>query len=858
MPDQEPTAQTLKDTLTDCDREPIHVPGLVQSFGCLVAISGGWEITYASANCAEIIGYPAEQLLGTDLERVLPEDTLHFFRTRLQILSLHDSAVRVVSYPLFGDDRNFDVSISQSGDNLIFEFEPRSRAARFEDNEATVQALIKRIRRHQEVDAMAAEGVRALKALCGFDRVMAYRFNEDDTGSVIAEELETGMEPFLGLRYPASDIPKQARQLYVSNPFRIISDVSAPTRAILTAKANEGIPLDLSFAVTRAVSPVHLEYLRNMGVGASMSFSILRGGKLWGLFACHHRTARHLKQETRAAAELFVQLFNYELALVELNAEQADMDRGRALHDQIMSQLTAGQTIFAVFGAFSNSINAVIPFDGAAVYSDGKYLGVGLAPKEDEFLQLLHYLNAQPAGQVFHTNSLWKSHPEAETYQGNVAGLLALPLSRIPGDYLVLFRHEITQTVNWAGNPEKPISKGSQTQRLSPRKSFEAWKETVRGQCEPWRTGELRVADALRVALFEVALQMAEPQDEIQEQTRDQQELLIAELNHRVRNILNLIRGLVSQSAGGTDAVDTYRSVLDSRISALARAHDLISIKERSWVSFRHLIETETAAFTTENACRVQISGDEIDLSPTSFTTLALVFHELVTNSAKYGGLTSPSGSILIDVEMRSDGEAHLKWRENGGPPVKEPERKGFGTTIIEHSVPYELQGQAEMRFAASGVEADFVLPAKFVRPSQEGSDSATGHTSLVSGEVTLNGHCLVLEDNMVIALDASEMLKALGANSVSTASTVSQALDALSGQTIQFALLDADLGEETSLAVVQKCAELGIKAILATGYGSDASLIAQFPAMALVNKPYTLESLRMALSEATNPSQSI
>ena len=472
MPDQEPTAQTLKDTLTDCDREPIHVPGLVQSFGCLVAISGGWEITYASANCAEIIGYPAEQLLGTDLERVLPEDTLHFFRTRLQILSLHDSAVRVVSYPLFGDDRNFDVSISQSGDNLIFEFEPRSRAARFEDNEATVQALIKRIRRHQEVDAMAAEGVRALKALCGFDRVMAYRFNEDDTGSVIAEELETGMEPFLGLRYPASDIPKQARQLYVSNPFRIISDVSAPTRAILTAKANEGIPLDLSFAVTRAVSPVHLEYLRNMGVGASMSFSILRGGKLWGLFACHHRTARHLKQETRAAAELFVQLFNYELALVELNAEQADMDRGRALHDQIMSQLTAGQTIFAVFGAFSNSINAVIPFDGAAVYSDGKYLGVGLAPKEDEFLQLLHYLNAQPAGQVFHTNSLWKSHPEAETYQGNVAGLLALPLSRIPGDYLVLFRHEITQTVNWAGNPEKPISKGSQTQRLSPRKSF--------------------------------------------------------------------------------------------------------------------------------------------------------------------------------------------------------------------------------------------------------------------------------------------------------------------------------------------------------------------------------------------------
>ncbi|MEX0337628.1 MAG: HWE histidine kinase domain-containing protein [Arenibacterium sp.] len=850
MPDSDASATPGQLDLSECDREPIHILGRVQKFGCLIALSQDWVITHASANCADVIGYEAETLLGVELERVLPLNTLHFFRTRAQIMKLQNSSARVTSYALFDDERSFDVSISQSGAHLILECEPRNRRVRFEDNEATVQALIKRVRRHRDVVAMASEATRALKALCGFNRVMAYRFNEDETGTVIAEELDPGMEPFLGLRYPASDIPKQARQLYVSNPFRIISDVSAPTYTILSAGGSNKSPLDLSFAVTRAVAPVHLEFLSNMGVAASMSVSILRGEKLWGLFACHHNTARHLNQEIRAAAELFVQLFNYELALVEMGLEQADTGRGRMLHDELTSSLSSGYKISDILSGFSDSINSVIPFDGAAIYAEGKIRSVGLAPNRQEFLQLIQFLKTKQIGQIFHSNSLWSDYPAAEQFGDKIAGILALPVSRVARDYLVLFRREIAQTVTWAGNPDKPVSLSDGGNRLSPRKSFEAWKQTVRGQCTPWRAGELRAADALRATLIEVVLKLGDEQVAIRKKAQDQQELLIAELNHRVRNILNLIRGLVSQGTGETEAVKTYRSVLDARIFALARAHDLISVKEGKWVPLRGLLETEITAFANPNTPRVQMSGDEIDLSPTAFTTLALVIHELVTNSAKYGALKSPKGVVSLSVTTQPNGTAELAWQERNGPLVQAPTGRGFGSTIIEHSIPYELKGRAELRFPETGVQANFVLPSDSFRASQNRSNTLTSSPSPVANNVELSGHCLVLEDNMVIALDAADMLTELGAEHVSTASDVSEALEILATSTVCFALIDVNLGTENALPVVQKCVDLGIPAVLATGYEFDSELMAQYPAIGLVKKPFNIENLRVVLAE--------
>ncbi|WP_407493314.1 HWE histidine kinase domain-containing protein [Pseudooceanicola sp. MF1-13] len=849
MPDPQTTTEQVQYDLTNCDREPIHILGQVQHFACLIAISTDWMITHASENCQDLIGHDAHDLVGTRFIDLFPEETIHFLRTRMQVLNQNSGAARVFAYPIFEDNRLYNVSISQSGRNIVFEFEPREKVKRSPDDGSTVQALIARVQKHTTIAGMSAEAARGLKILSGFDRVMVYQFNADDSGTVIAEEHGPNQESFMGLRYPASDIPKQARALYVKSLLRLISDVNGDTHAIYPERDPNGEPLDLSLTMSRAVSPIHLEYLRNMGVGASMSVSILRKGKLWGLFACHHDTPRHIDYETRSSVELFAQLFNYELAQVEMNEELAEVDRARSLHDRLMSQLSGDQSIVDVFDVFSSSIKEVIPFDGIAVYSDGDYRQDGSTPTKEEFMGLARFLNTTPAGQVYSTQQLAKRYPAAEAFGERVAGILVLPISRTPRDYLVLFRREITASVNWAGNPEKPVELGPNGSRLTPRKSFKAWQEIVRGQSAPWRSSELRAADALRVTLLEVVLKMADQRNEVRRRAQDQQELLIAELNHRVRNILNLIRGLVSQGKNNADSVDAYRQVLDARIYALARAHDQLTQSEWDWVPLRGLVETEVKAFLTDKASRVSITGDEVDLSPGAFTTMALVIHELVTNSAKYGALNDSSGSVTIDVHLDPDGVARLTWREYDGPPVQAPTRRGFGTTIIERSIPYELKGTAEVHYKVTGLEADFTLPGLHVRAVKSAPVETDDMVIQAVPEVEMSGHCLVLEDNMVIALDASDMLAEMGADFVSTASRVSDAFQILQSQKIAFALLDVNLGDETSLPVVRHCLEKGIPAILATGYGSNTDLVEQFPTVPILKKPYTIESLRETLA---------
>ncbi|WP_341235474.1 HWE histidine kinase domain-containing protein [uncultured Sulfitobacter sp.] len=837
--------------LTNCDREPIHILGRVQSYGCLIAVSTDWMVTYASENSGDLLGLDAQIIVGSRFMDIFPQETVHHLRTKMQMLSYHAEAARVFAYPVLEDERLFDVSISQSDHNIIFEFEPRNGQKQTDQDRSTVRALIGRVRRHKTIDDMAREAVRAVKMLSGFDRVMAYKFNEDDSGTVIAEVAQPDQEPFLGLRYPASDIPKQARALYLRSPLRIISDVDAKIYPIHPSFDPNGQPLDLSLAMTRAVSPIHLEYLRNMGVAASMSVSIIRNGKLWGLFACHHQTAKHISYETRSEIELFSELFNYQLAQVEMTSELTEVDLARSLHDRLMTQLSGGKSMAEAFDVLSENIKEVIPFDGAAVYTDGDYKFAGTVPTKEEFLGLARFLNTTQSGQVYHTNALSTRYPAAADFGDRVAGILALPVSRTPRDYLVLFRREIASSVKWAGNPEKPIDLGPNGIRLTPRKSFDAWQEVVHGQSAPWRASELRAADALRVTLLEVVLKMADERNAARKQAQDQQELLVAELNHRVRNILNLIRGLVSQGQEDAKSLDHYRSVLEDRIFALARAHDQLTQTEWNWVPFRSLVETEVKAFLTSKASRVNITGDEIELSPTAFSTLALVIHELVTNSAKYGALKDTSGRVVLDVRLQPDGVAKLSWCEENGPPVQPPKRRGFGSTIIQRSIPFELKGQADTRYRVTGFEADFVLPSAHVRKAESTVIKFEDDATTKAPDVRLQGECLVLEDNMVIALDAADMLSDLGARHVSTASSVATALPLIEKRDIYFALLDVNLGDETSLPVIEKCLELGIPTVLATGYGANSAVVERFPDVPVLNKPYNSDSLKQVAAKA-------
>ncbi len=840
--------------LTSCDREPIHVLGRVQEFGFLLAISSDWVVAQASENIGDHLDVHVDDLLGSNLAETFSLEAVRRLRSAVAALDGAMSIERIFGLRLLNGGRSFDVAVHRSGGKIVIEGEP-SVGDSPKDITSSVYPLIARLGKVESVGELCQNAARHLRVLTGFDRVMVYRFGEDGSGTVIAEQHKSGMEPFLNLRYPASDIPQQARALYVKNPIRIIADASKDGAIIRPERAPDGQPLDLSLSSTRAVSSIHLEYLRNMGVAASMSVSIIKRGKLWGLFACHHETPRTLPYSIRTAAELFGHLFSFILDQKENDQEREDVNRARLLHDQLMVQITDGSDLAQNFHLIASTIGSVIPFDGVALYVDGEYKSEGSVPTREEFLGLARFLNTAAASQVFHTDSISKLHEPGADFSDRAAGMLVLPVSRRPRDYLVFFRREVAHDVHWAGNPDKPAELGPNGIRLTPRKSFEAWKQTVHGQSKPWTPTEYRAAEALRVTLLEVVLRITDSHIREREKAQEKQELLIAELNHRVRNILNLIHSLVQQSRGTTTDVTEFTDVVGGRIQALARAHDQITRELWQPASVRDLIETEAEAYLFDKAKRIRIEGPDANVEPKAFTTISLVIHELTTNAAKYGALSDRSGHINVTLEQTGDDALRITWKESGGPIIsKAPSRKGFGTTIIERSIPYELQGDADIRFETTGLKASFLIPAQNIASfgdrsvEQSGAEVSSDQTGSLEGEV------LVVEDNMIIALDAEEFLTALGASGVSVASTVQDGLKLVETRRFTAAVLDVNLGTETSEPVARKLIELDIPFVFASGYGDNAALQEAFPNVPMVQKPYDQAALEAGFRSMAAP----
>jgi light-regulated signal transduction histidine kinase (bacteriophytochrome) len=492
-----------------------------------------------------------------------------------------------------------------------------------------------------------------------------------------------------------------------------------------------------------------------------------------------------------------------------------------------------------------------VPADGVGVYIDGDMTLSGLTPDKAAFSAIVSMLNRTAASQVYATDCLGGIMPEAAAYADRAAGLLAIPLSRRPRDYVVLFRAEQMRSVRWAGNQEKHIEYGPNGPRLTPRKSFEEWSELVKGRAVAFSPAELRVAEALRTALLEVVLRLSDSANEERQKAHEKQELLIAELNHRVRNILSLIRGLLSQTRDSARSVDEFISTLESRVQALARAHDQITAERWAPARLQDLIDVEAGAYLGERRDRVKQSGPNVLLTPSAFTVLALVIHELLTNAAKYGAL-SDGGTVSIDWHVDADGSLLMHWRESGGPAVVAPTRRGFGSTVIERSIPYDLDGKAEISYRLAGLEAQFCIPsAHIVSLLPDVSSAEKTKTVVAPTPGLLKGlNVLLVEDNMIIAMDGEDALRDLGAEVV-TAGSVSRAREALSLQKIDFAVLDFNLGNETSLPIADLLAAQKIGFLFATGYGDGLDVPDRFGNVALIKKPYSGVTLAHAIGPA-------
>lgn len=844
MPDSSRTAVDL----SNCDREPIHLIGTVQPFGFLIAVDRtDWSVIRASGNAAEWLGRGPDSFLGLPLNQVFSVEAIHAIRGQLQSAIMGNTVARAFGIKLT-DGLCCDIAVHVNGGAVVIECEasidePDANAG------AMVRGMVARLQETGDQRAFYRVAAREMRALTGFDRVMVYRFDPDGSGEVIAESARAGLESYLGLHYPASDIPQQARILYRRNWLRIIPDINATPSPIEPQLDRAQQPLDLSMSILRSVSPIHIEYLQNMGVAASMSVSIVGQDKLWGLFACHHYAPHHVPFGRRTAAELFGQMFSLLVENRERDGEVAYEARAQKLHQQLVTVMAAEATQFESIVAHLDDIADLLTCDGIGVWVNDRATLKGLTPNEQQFAGLIAHLQRQDVSEIFARNEIGAEYPEARAFADRAAGMLVVPLSRPARQYLVFFRKEHSRTVNWAGDPSKPVTVGPLGERLTPRKSFELWKETVSGQSQHWLPVECRIAEALRVSLLEVILRLSNLTEIERRRSQERQELLIAELNHRVRNILSLIRGVITQSRDSSNTVDGFTKVVGGRIHALARAHDQITADNWGPASFRSLVVAEAGAYLGGKADRVVINGADALLEPQAFTTVALVIHEMMTNSAKYGALSDRRGRVEIDTALDQLGGLTIHWSEHAGPPVKPPTRRGFGSTVIERSLQHDLKGDAELEFALPGVRARFTIPASYVRPArQEAAADAEQTAATEVSTLAMPAHVLLVEDNLIIALDTEEAMARLGVATVRVASGVTDALKAIEEQRPDFALLDVNLGNETSFDVAERLGALKVPFAFATGYGEQIAFPAEFAHVPKIRKPYSTDMLRATL----------
>ncbi|MEO7363718.1 MAG: GAF domain-containing protein, partial [Gemmatimonadaceae bacterium] len=318
------------------------------------------------------------------------------------------------------------------------------------------------------------------------------------------------LEPFLGQHYPASDIPQRARELYLRNRVRVLVDVHyEPVPVVPRFSPQTGADFDMSLCSLRSMSPLHLQYLQNMGVTATLVASLVREGRLWGLIACHHYSAKSVASEMRTACELLSEVVSTRISALDNRAQiEAELFVRAMEHRLVRAATETGDWRDALFDEPVEQL--LVPFDasGAALFYQGEVLTSGETPSRPELRAIAAWLEENNRDPVFQTAALPRVNKEFVPLAGLATGLLAIELSRGDGEYLVWFRKEQIRTVTWAGNPGKPVHVGNDPRELSPRRSFAAWSELVRETAKPWSPTELAIATAIRSSLVDMILQM--------------------------------------------------------------------------------------------------------------------------------------------------------------------------------------------------------------------------------------------------------------------------------------------------------------------------------------------------------------
>ncbi|WP_314410271.1 ATP-binding protein [Pseudomonas kuykendallii] len=667
-----------------CAREPIHIPGSIQPHGFLLVFEASdLKVIQASENVADLLGVEVAGVLGRHFDELL-EDAERL-RGKLDSLASEDRNpfhLADVTFRVGDPGSAFALMVHRHDGVLITEFEAVDNGtAAYPDLYPLVRTFVTRLQETPTVELLCQLAVTEVKRMTGFGRVNAYRFDALGNGVVIAEDADPDYPRYLGLHFPASDIPQQARALYRANRIRVIGDADyRPSPILPPLNPVSGQPLDLSYAALRSVSPVHVQYMKNMGTRASMSISIVVDGALWGLISCHDAAPQRVGFQTRTACEMLGRILSLQ---IEAKETHANADRRLKLREHIVQMLSlmADRERGSVAEGLLAAPDLLLGFaraSGAAIVLANRCELIGETPPREAVEALVRLLAEREVGEEFHTHNVGRDIAELTELSRYAGGLLAVSLSELHSHYLIWFRPELVRTVNWAGKPEKHLGQGG---ALNPRHSFESWQETVFGQSAGWDQLEVDSALELRNAVLGIVLRKAEELAQLAGELKKSNRELEAfsySVSHDLRAPLRHIAGyaeLLGEVEGGrlTDSGMRFLSnISDSARFAGTLVDNLLSFSQMGRAAL-HLSDVNLPALVDsirqemlpdyqERTVEWHIQPLPILIADAAFIHLAL--RNLLSNAIKYSR-TRDVAVIEVGAEEHPD-EHWVYVRDNG------------------------------------------------------------------------------------------------------------------------------------------------------------------------------------------------
>ena len=708
--------------LTNCDREPIHIPGKIQSHGFLVAVNQKtFLISYISLNSVNFTEKDAAYFLGKPINEL--EENLYFSNEKNQFNNLLNIAKSSKNFDSInpyqvnlGEDK-YNIILTTSGEEWVLEFEPADSDLDF-DVHKTIGRSVSGILSGKNLNSLLEKAASEIKKIIRYDRVMIYKFNEDGHGEVVAEVKNEDLEPFLGLHYPASDIPKQARELYKINLTRIIADVNSTDSAIVTQQPQDQ-PLDLSHSGLRAVSPIHIQYLKNMGVESSFSISLMAHGELWGLVACHNYSPRFINYRAREASKLIGQILSSAL---EYRQEEEDTEKSQAFDDaanELSKFIKVDNYIADALTSHSVTIKDLTSATGAAVVFNNTITRLGATPDEEQIREIISWLKNHAQDVVYYSHRFPEVFSPAKQYSNTASGVLACLLSKELNELIIWFKAEQVENVIWAGNPEKPVETDENgLLHLLPRQSFASWTQIVKNTSERWSNKEISIVVKIREEIMDVMNRRANEIRQLNDRLQlayDELDTFSYTISHDLRTPLSSIKSYAELLvATNKNLDDSARKILDRivmgadkmnylikeilRYSRVGRA-DIEAVKI-NMSSLLHEIKNEVVS-----ALKPQNLAFEFGETPDVFgdkVMISQVFTNLINNAVKYSSRSNPAkvkvegvinkdeivyavsdNGVGIDVNFYSRVFELFKRMDN----VKDFEGTGVGLAIVKRIV---------------------------------------------------------------------------------------------------------------------------------------------------------------------------